>query len=1350
LPAKTLAMDANPRAAAARAFVRSLNILLKFARMYDFGHPRTARQYETAWSELRTAIGSDNDAGLLIAVSGDQLLLDGTPLEAAAAEKSFARMLSASGISSIHFSPKVSQASLARFVRGFPTGSGTKPQKLAEQLKAALEGDPHIHVNEVCFVPADSAVAKSTIAAQLTARTLGMGAAQADELFSDPEKLLQLIVAAEGTKGSGSGSSAGEGGTGAGGGSGSGSAGSGSGTGTGPGSGSTGDRGAGAVSGSEDGGGHGTSGYGGGGDSAGGVAGYVGGRGAGGYVAGGVEFAGPAGSTQGQQAEASGYYTSGRGFPVGAASRGEGLVVGGPAGTLSQDHGTDPSSDKPGTEGRPSGGTWNIVNSSGDEGSTALDPETGGFWLGKASSGGRAPVLAGQGPAVAGGPTGAASNGPLTASGSGAAGEWNIIGAAEGSRSRPLDPNAGGFWLGKESAVSGDSGTGRGAGGAALTGGSPVKGGPNGPGTGSGADSDVGPASGWNIIGAPDLDGATSIDASAGGFWLGKDSADKSGTEPGGGAGSLRSDGAVSGESGGSGGSGRLGHGPSGINLGPGAASGYAGGRGAGAAGGIGSGQGAGTGSGSGPGNRGGVVQGSSAAGQSGTGTAGGQGGPKNWQVPSTGSGGGEGGAGIGRWTAATTGIRGSRNARSAAPGSMAVETGLMSLHQDELQGILQVLAQIARTSEGTKDKLDPNAFQSRLSTLPRRARFTVSQALSALAVQAPSESSDRPTLLKLAEHIAIRYALESYERGDIEVNTVRTMLDEMSQELDGLRKILGVYEDKMARAGIEVQSHVDLLAQQFWAQVPEEKKKNVLESQDAWCVPPQKVREYVEELIKRGDTEAAENVLGNYASCMTAKSPEARRQASMGVVELAPLFAKLGERLLVSTIRQAGVQLAEETDSELQSLVGAAFVRLTQEATKMRAFPAVQRAVELVDYVETERPGVGKNLRPRLSVENRLPEFIDDALKTGSIASGLTDLLRRLPGPASEQLAHRFSRSGFREDCELLVSMTKSLGPEGLEHLRKQFRHGQTADALDAVGLLARIDMETLEQALPAKLREWKRTSHDRLVRQIAASGSPERGRLLLSVFDQIDALIRAMAVDEIGLSGKQLSDMKLVRLAEGDLPSDGTGYLQLKAIEALGRLRTSGAEAVLRKIAETKRVFSWANPSELRVVATQAMEKIDPEWAKSFIPRSGLSVAELSIEVLDPDPNSSAIRQRRYPRMRLERPVPATTTNLKENCQMQIPEMTLGGGVAVCETSLHPGTVLGIRMNPTQKPVKAQAIVRDANTQARAFEVVEIELEERAKLRKLLVQLGNLLKQTTPQERSRRGTRTILTSQS
>jgi hypothetical protein len=673
----------------------------------------------------------------------------------------------------------------------------------------------------------------------------------------------------------------------------------------------------------------------------------------------------------------------------------------------------------------------------------------------------------------------------------------------------------------------------------------------------------------------------------------------------------------------------------------------------------------------------------------------------------------------------------------------MAVETGLMTMNEDELQGILQVLAQIARTGETSK--LDPSSFQSRLSTLPRRARFTVSQALSALAAQAPTESSNKPTLLKLAEHIAVRFALESYERGDVKVNAVRELLNEMNQELDGLRKILGVYEEKMGRAGIAVQSHTEVLAQEFWSQVSEEKKRSVLESADAWCVPAPKIREYAEALRSRGENEASEKVLRNYASCITNKSTEPRRHVAMGLAELASLYASCDEQFFIETIRLIGVQLAEEKDSELQSLVGAAFVRFSQEAAKKKSFAAIQRSVELMEYIETERPGIGKSLRPRIGVEDRLPEFIDEALRTGDVPPGLSDLLRRIPQPAAEQIAARFTRAGFREDCELLVSMIGTLGPEALEHLRVQLRQGNPTEAVNTIGILARMDHKTLEQELPARMKEWRRTIHDRVVRQIASSGAPERGLLLLGLFDSFDPVIRPLALDEIGMSGERSADMRLLRIAEGDMPKGATEYLRLKAIEALGRLRTAGAESVLRKIAEARKTWRWANPSELRLVAAQAMDKLDPEWVRSFMPKSGLNAADFSIETLDADPNSSAIRQRRYSRLRLEHPVPATTTNLKENYRLEIPEMALGGGVATCEQSLHPGSIVELRLNPAQKSVRAQTIVRDANTQARAFEVVDMDLEERAKLRKLLVQLGNGLRQSTSKERSRRGVRTI-----
>jgi hypothetical protein len=361
-----------------------------------------------------------------------------------------------------------------------------------------------------------------------------------------------------------------------------------------------------------------------------------------------------------------------------------------------------------------------------------------------------------------------------------------------------------------------------------------------------------------------------------------------------------------------------------------------------------------------------------------------------------------------------------------------------------------------------------------------------------------------------------------------------------------------------------------------------------------------------------------------------------------------------------------------------------------------------------------------------------------------------LTDLLRRVPEAASENIAARFSRSGFREDCELLISMFEALGPEALDHLRNQLRQGDTHQAIDTVGILARLDFEALQQTLPGRLTEWKRTAHDRLVRQIASSGAPDRGRLLADLFDYLDPMIRPLAIDEIGMSGERSAERRLLRIAEGDVPKNSTSYLQLKAMEALGRLRTSGAATVLRRIVEARKTWRWANPTELRIVAAQALDKLDPDWVRSFMPQSGLSASELSIEPLDADPSSSATRQRRYPRLRLEHPVIGATLNLKENCRIEVPEMALGGGVAISEQNLHPGSVVELKLNAGPKQVRAQTIIRDANTQARAFEVVEMDLEERGKLRKLLVQLGNAPKETKPQDRNRRGPRTIFNTQS
>src|SRR5438046_9569536 len=118
---------------------------------------------------------------------------------------------------------------------------------------------------------------------------------------------------------------------------------------------------------------------------------------------------------------------------------------------------------------------------------------------------------------------------------------------------------------------------------------------------------------------------------------------------------------------------------------------------------------------------------------------------------------------------------------------------------------MLSLFPQLGRSRKDPSVGMDAGTFQSRLSTMPVRSQVTLQQALAGLAAQAPNEKPDKPMLLKLAEHVAIRFALDSYERGELRVNAVKQLLDRMNAEIEGLRKILTTQEDMMATAGLHV-----------------------------------------------------------------------------------------------------------------------------------------------------------------------------------------------------------------------------------------------------------------------------------------------------------------------------------------------------------------------------------------------------------------------------------------------------------------------------------------------------------------------------------------------------------------
>ncbi len=863
-------MTTNDKTTAGRTFVRSLNILLKFVRLYGYDHVRTAEQLQVSWKDLRIAVTASGESGLLLGATGSQLLLDGVPLEGTPAEKQFAQVLSAAGLASIQFLPRVTEQELANFARSFPTGKA-KPSELARQLKAAISDARGIQVNEICFVATDVRLKEAGIAAQIAAASLGDSQDAFRKMLSDPHKLLELIAVAE------------------------------------------------------------------------------------------------------------------------------------------------------------------------------------------------------------------------------------------------------------------------------------------------------------------------------------------------------------------------------------------AGGLGASGAGGV------------------------------GNGTAGGAG--------------------------------------SARPASSATT-------DEAVFAILRALTAFGKVGMGQNPAGAAVEFQEHVSQMPGPTQELLRSALAALAEQGKHKKLDEGMLVQLAEHLAVRFALERFERGDVKVNAVRRMLESMNQEIEELRKVLGLREADMAEAGLAVESRKDALARQFWASVPERSKREVLLSPEAWCIPAKNVQSYVAGLIEQGEKAAAIRILQNYVRSTDSEELEARKRATTGISELAGLYAQADPSLLIEAMRYVGLRLSLERDQEAQSLANVAFACLSQEAAAIRCFPAMGQALDLLVGLEAQRPGISKTLRAKMGIDERVPEFVEQALRSRKVTTGLAIVLKQVPQAAMEQLAVRFNRCQFREDLEQAANLAQDLGEEALQYLRSTVHSGPHAEAVEMVGLLAKLDPRAAEAFLPARIRTFPRVAQDRMVRQIASSGAPGRCRILLAILDHVDPLIAPLVVDEIGMTEDREALGRLLTLANGDLPAGTSAYLRIKAIEGLGRLKAPESASVLKRILEARKIFGWEHPQELRIAALQALEKLEPAWIAEYLPKSGIEQEDLKLSPLEVPRNSRFLRYRRHTRVRLQKAVAAVSTNLKENCHLDIKLASLSGGLASTDMHLAPGTQVQVRMQVGLRNLQATALMRDYRAQDMSFEIVNMGLEERAKFRRLLLE--------------------------
>ncbi|MBZ5684333.1 MAG: hypothetical protein LAP86_04795 [Acidobacteriia bacterium] len=697
-----------------------------------------------------------------------------------------------------------------------------------------------------------------------------------------------------------------------------------------------------------------------------------------------------------------------------------------------------------------------------------------------------------------------------------------------------------------------------------------------------------------------------------------------------------------------------------------------------------------------------------------------------------SGSGGGGGtgtggGGGVGGGMAGGTGTGGGGGTGTATGVAPAWKGGMVPLQEQEVIQAIRLLTRFGQVQH------DPNVkeedLHKELSETDPNTRLNLQQLLGSLAARATSaEEEDTPLLMKAAEHMAIRFALERYQKGEVKVNAVHQMMEHMSRQMDSLRQILKIQEEKMNKAGILVESHADILDRMFWAEVPEAGKKSVLLSHEAPCVPPRNLRQFVESLLGRDDKQLASDILNNYSSCLSAKEVEPRRRTAIGLSQIADLYARLGGQPMAQAVRKLSEQIIAEKDAEMQSLLSAAFVRLSQESSAAKNYAAINEVCAGMELISVERPVLMSDLRPRVGVENRLPEFIEEAIRLEPVPADLLAVLRRTSQAGAEHLADRFFRCMRRDECDQMIELVKELGSPVLLQLREILRTGQPRQASGGVGLISRLDVGTLLELLPVRLPEWNRFYHDIVVRQIAYGNAADRGRTLLELTEVLDPLVLPETVDEIGMSGDMTAVPPLIAMARPGDAASRSSYVQLKAIESLGRLKDAEAVNTLREILEAKKTFGWVYHRELRIAAAQALSKTDPRYSAQVMHDSGLESAELAIAPLDLAPACPWVRQRRYERMVLAKTVTGTIGSSWGKSRIMIRELSLGGGMGTKEDNLRIGSEADLEISlGMRSKIRAHVLLRRARVNEVGFEIVNTDLESRYKLRRLLVEALN-----------------------
>jgi hypothetical protein len=461
-----------------------------------------------------------------------------------------------------------------------------------------------------------------------------------------------------------------------------------------------------------------------------------------------------------------------------------------------------------------------------------------------------------------------------------------------------------------------------------------------------------------------------------------------------------------------------------------------------------------------------------------------------------------------------------------------------------------------------------------------------------------------------------------------------------------------------------------------------------------------------------------ARNILLNYTRRLEMNDAAARRSVSVGLSELSAVVESLWPNQLPEELSRYALKTLEtETAPETAALLSAFLEMLGRVAVTRGDFAGLENILMSLEKAPRDTQHEHMHaLARRLIAQDRWHLLVDAALANRALEPTLPRLLVRDPERLLDRLTLILNEPRGTELLPAMARLLRTIGVPVLNLLETRLYEARKTRVSAAIKLLAASDPERLLRGLPRALPSWEWNLQDLAVSELSRPANATSARSAAFVFatllTEANQLVVPMMIDHIGLAQETSAIPELMQIASGTHEQLRDQFVRIKAIEALARMRVAEAGELLRQLAEKRDGLTYAEPSGLRTVATDALSLMENRPSAAQV-RAAYEYA--------PQTGASFNVPRRYSRVPLESPLRAQIEG-GQPAMARVKTISLGGAYLESVKKLNVGDTIQLEVRSGLRKIHFTAVVRNSGPDGNGVEIVHMKGDDRDKLRKLV----------------------------